>query len=382
MKLKVPTRSIAFATGASKPLQGTHRGLPLVELGLRSLFSDGISPGAPIAPATRLHAIHPGNVDTEGPADDDPHGLGSCSGPEYLLNPAFTNRGKSNLCGEVSVKWRGCLWGCLDFLDMETRVEVAEMDVAFPLHPQLSKHKSKISCDSVTETDKYMQLEADKIVLVGINFDGKKGLELELVFFVRPLRSAHWLRYILWHWSRSISLRRRSGTFQYPVSVQATGEQRNTVRIPVQGIRSLVVPMDNRELAPVSYYQPHRTFKVGWSSTKTDVSMLVNSGVVLHHPDLVVKSVVPRIVPRREAVGINTWPARKNSTGKGNAEKRAVQARCLKQPHILVASIERRDQCKQNRRAGEKDLTTACAETSQVIVEVQEPDGNSRWTPD
>ncbi|KAJ7606108.1 hypothetical protein DFH06DRAFT_1019457 [Mycena polygramma] len=157
MKLKLLT---IFPNSFKENLvRSAHRVPPLVELALRSLFLTDprevdaerriaryyvlpLCEADVIPPHLRriLHAIHPGSVDTEGPADDDPPSLGSCPGPHHLHESVFVTPAEErftwetvvagvDIGGEVCVKWRGCLWGCLDFLDVETPVEVAEMDV-------------------------------------------------------------------------------------------------------------------------------------------------------------------------------------------------------------------------------------------------------------
>ncbi|KAF7356638.1 Leucine-rich repeat-containing protein 10B [Mycena venus] len=85
-----------------------------------------------------LHAIHPGSVDVDPswkPADDDRPTLGFCPSPRHphratvFVNPAEvrytweTVVAGVDVGGGVPLKWRGCLWGCLDFLSPEVETE-------------------------------------------------------------------------------------------------------------------------------------------------------------------------------------------------------------------------------------------------------------------
>ncbi|KAJ6581443.1 hypothetical protein B0H19DRAFT_506821 [Mycena capillaripes] len=95
-----------------------------------------------------LDAIHPGSVDVDAPPDDDPPSLGLCPAPHHVhgasvfVTPAEERYTWETVVagvavgGGVPLKWRGCLWGCLDFLGagMETEpetpnAEVTEMEV-------------------------------------------------------------------------------------------------------------------------------------------------------------------------------------------------------------------------------------------------------------
>ncbi|KAJ6493591.1 hypothetical protein C8R47DRAFT_914540, partial [Mycena vitilis] len=147
--------------GISPPSRSAHRVPPLVELALRSLFSTDprevdaerqiskyyvlplceadVGLGSPdcgkkefrqvLPPHLRgvLHAIHPGSVDSDVVAEADAPSLGSCPGPHHLHESVFVTPAEErftwesvvagvDIGGEVCLKWRGCLWGCLDFL--------------------------------------------------------------------------------------------------------------------------------------------------------------------------------------------------------------------------------------------------------------------------
>lgn len=166
----------------SSPSRNSQRVPALVELTLRSLFStdsgnttdhaerrieryyelplceaDVASSGSGkkefrqvIPPHLRnvLDAIHPGSVDPDislEPGADDRPSLGLCPAAHHRKASVFVTPAEErytwetvvasvDVGGRVPLKWRGCLWGCLDFLGIgiepETpHVDTTEMDV-------------------------------------------------------------------------------------------------------------------------------------------------------------------------------------------------------------------------------------------------------------
>ncbi|KAF8216440.1 hypothetical protein K438DRAFT_1797202 [Mycena galopus ATCC 62051] len=93
-----------------------------------------------------LNVIHPGSVDPDAswePVHDDPPSLGVCPSPHHPLNRAsvFVRPAEKRHTWEtviagvdlgdcVPLKWRGCLHGCLDFLEPEVQTELpSQVDV-------------------------------------------------------------------------------------------------------------------------------------------------------------------------------------------------------------------------------------------------------------
>ncbi|KAJ7252749.1 hypothetical protein B0H12DRAFT_1117635 [Mycena haematopus] len=108
--------------------------IPLCETDIRLSRSSKIEFRQVIPPHIRgiLHAIHPDSVDA-GVINDDPPSLGVCSSPLHhasvFVTPAEerytweTVVAGVSVGGSVPLKWRGCLYGCLDFLGAEVEME-------------------------------------------------------------------------------------------------------------------------------------------------------------------------------------------------------------------------------------------------------------------
>ncbi|KAJ7668361.1 hypothetical protein B0H17DRAFT_1087922 [Mycena rosella] len=137
----------------SPPSRSSARVPPLVELAFRSMFlaESGVpcaqnhkrrlaqyyelpldrDSGTVIPPHLRrvLHAVHPGSVCSDKasePVDDEPS-FGSCPSPRHDRVSMFVAAAEERYTwetvvagvpvgGSVPLKWRGCQWGCLDFL--------------------------------------------------------------------------------------------------------------------------------------------------------------------------------------------------------------------------------------------------------------------------
>ncbi|KAJ6497888.1 hypothetical protein C8R45DRAFT_143652 [Mycena sanguinolenta] len=115
--------------------------LPLCEAGVALSGSGKKEFRQLIPPNIRaiLHAIHPGSVDADEVKDDphdDPPSLGVCPSPSHLRHPlVFVTPAEERYTwetvvagvevgGTVPLKWRGCLYGCLDFLGTDTKTEL------------------------------------------------------------------------------------------------------------------------------------------------------------------------------------------------------------------------------------------------------------------
>ncbi|KAJ7449670.1 hypothetical protein FB451DRAFT_1102646 [Mycena latifolia] len=144
-----------FAAEPGRPATADHSERRLAQFYELPLYKDdelglGSSKKDVLPPHLRrvLDAIHPGSVckdETLKPEDNQPS-LGLCPSPRHgdrtsiFVTPAeerFTWEpvvAGVSVGGNVPLKWRGCLWGCLDFLSvgMETEnpdVVVADMEV-------------------------------------------------------------------------------------------------------------------------------------------------------------------------------------------------------------------------------------------------------------
>ncbi|KAJ7890583.1 hypothetical protein B0H14DRAFT_2689949 [Mycena olivaceomarginata] len=145
-----------FSTGSANPTNHAERRiekyyeLPLCEadVDLGSSGSGKKEFRQVIPPHLRriLDAIHPGSVDTDASWEpvDEPPSLGLCPSPRHLhrasvfVTPAEerytweTVVAGVDVGGSVPLKWRGCLCGCLDFLDAEVELETPSKVVEAP----------------------------------------------------------------------------------------------------------------------------------------------------------------------------------------------------------------------------------------------------------
>ncbi|KAJ7043574.1 hypothetical protein C8F04DRAFT_1072583 [Mycena alexandri] len=170
-------------TAISPTTHNWSRVPPLVELSLRSLFATNSGWGSMTNPGDRriakyyelplcegdiglgssssgkkefrevipphlrqiLDAIHPGSVDVDPfstyPANEDPPSLGLCPSPHHGTESVFVTPVEERYTWErvvagvdvgesVPLKWRGCLSGCLDYLNVGFEAEAPSPEIA------------------------------------------------------------------------------------------------------------------------------------------------------------------------------------------------------------------------------------------------------------